>query len=145
MKQSEKLRISNKKITQKNLPLNLRMEIYKVALQMKQNGLTYKEISNILSPKYGIKIPEDTIYRWVKNRNRPDGVFNKFTLKPSPNLSYLIGVFLGDGCTRVEPKRYKYFVRLKVKDREFAEEFAKRCAKLMGRTKPYLVYSFYEL
>jgi len=125
--------------TQKCLPLDLRIKIYKISRKLKFEGLTYKEISDILSIEFGIKIPRDTTYRWVKYRNKPDGTFNKFISKPSQELSYVIGVFLGDGCLRTQADNYEYAIRLKVKDKEFAEEFSRALAKILNKGKPYSV------
>jgi len=128
------------RVTQKILPLDVRLKIYERAKGMRRQGFTYKKISNILSKKYHIKIPKDTIYHWISDRNRPDGVFNKFIPKSSPELSYVIGVFLGDGYLKIEPKNYRYVIRLKVKDKEFAEEFSRALVKILNKTKPYKIW-----
>jgi len=128
------------RVTQKILPLDVRLKIYERAKGMRRQGFTYKKISNTLSKRYHIKIPKDTIYHWISDRNRPDGVFNKFIPKPSPELSYVIGVFLGDGYLKIEPKNYRYVIRLKVKDKEFAEEFSRTLAKILHKDKPYLIW-----
>lgn len=44
----------------------------------------------------------------------------------------MLGVIYGDGYV------WKRFSRLKVKDKDFSEEFGKYVAKLIGRQKPYL-------
>lgn len=64
----------------------------------------------------------------------------KFSPKPSPELSYTIGVFLGDGCVKIQPKGYRYIVKLKVKDKEFVEEFSRILSKLLDKSKPYAVW-----
>lgn len=50
-------------------------------------------------------------------------------LEPSPELSYVIGVHLGDGSLHKKGNG-KYVIKLKVIDREFAEAFAKALEKL---------------
>ena len=76
-------------MTQKFLPLDKRLEIYEIAIGMKKKNLTRKKISNILSMKYGIKIPEETIYRWINKRNKPDVFLINLLLNPHQNLVML--------------------------------------------------------
>jgi len=45
--------------------------------------------------------------------------------EPTFNLGYVIGVILGDGCIYMNSRKYKYFIQLIVKDKDFAEFFAK--------------------
>ena len=52
--------------------------------------------------------------------------------EPSRQLSFVIGAFLGDG-TFVEDSDYHHFVRLSVRDLEFAEAFNHSVAKLLLR------------
>lgn len=63
---------------------------------------------------------------------------NSVRLEPSLKLAYVIGVMFGDGSVsfRKSGRSYKYRIRLKVVDREFAEEF-KRCLEALG-LKPSL-------
>ncbi len=49
-------------------------------------------------------------------------------------------MYVGDGSVRVNKK--DRFLSLKVKDRELAEEAARRLAVVMGRSKPYAVGRF---
>ncbi len=51
-------------------------------------------------------------------------------MSPSPGLSYIIGVYLGDGYIRAREREYHYIISLKVKDKEFAKKFARYLKKL---------------
>jgi len=57
------------------------------------------------------------------------------SLRPSEELAYVIGAVLGDGYV-CQLRKYCYFVFLRVKDLEFAEEFAKCIAMVLGRDPP---------
>lgn len=59
------------------------------------------------------------------------GRANVVDLSPSPELSYVIGAVLGDGTLYIHSRRHE--ISLTVKDRDFAEEFAIRFGKLLGR------------
>jgi len=61
--------------------------------------------------------------RWIKGITKPAGV-SQVNIEPSPHFSYFLGALLGDGNIRKVEKSYKYEIRLRVKDREFAEKFA---------------------
>jgi len=62
------------------------------------------------------------------------GKINVADLSPSPCLSYVIGVVLGDGYLRkgIGTNR-AHLVVLTVKDKEFTEEFARCLGKLIRR------------
>ena len=115
------------------------MEIYENSKKLYNNGFGIKEISHKLFSEYKIQVPKDTIYRWVKNRNKPNGTFNVFVPKMSSELSYIVGVLFGDGTIRIRPQYYDYSIRLKVKDKDFAETFSMALAKTLNKPKPYLI------
>lgn len=123
------------------LLLSLRMKIYNDSITLARSGLSSYKIAEILSSKYKIKVSRSTIYRWIKNHNKPDGAFNNFTFKKSKELSYVIGVLLGDGQIKIEPKQYHYRLRLRVKDREFAEEFARCLQIILEKKTPCKIYT----
>ncbi|MCD6418269.1 hypothetical protein J7M00_05750 [bacterium] len=54
----------------------------------------------------------------------------KPNLKPSPTLSYILGVLLGDGCCYANPKRREYRVQLISKDEKFAKSFYKALTEI---------------
>jgi len=112
--------------------------IYKAieeARALRQKGLSYSEIARILRAK-GVKVSRVTVMRWCKGLHDPRNRLNSVKLDPSPELAYVIGVIFGDGSVSFKKRDYKYRIRLKVVDREFAEEF-KRCLEALG-LKPSL-------
>jgi intein-encoded DNA endonuclease-like protein len=58
--------------------------------------------------------------------------FRPVSLPFSSDFGYILGSLFGDGCLHLEKNRQKWMICLDVKDKEFAEEFAKainRCFK----------------
>jgi intein-encoded DNA endonuclease-like protein len=52
--------------------------------------------------------------------------------RPSPALSYVIGVETGDGFLNVKAKSYQYRIRLRAVDGEFVEAFNQAVSKVLG-------------
>ncbi len=105
--------------------------------ELRDRGLSYSEIARTLESK-GVKVSRVTVMRWCKGLHDPFNRMNSAKLEPSPELAYIVGVMFGDGSTsfRKSGRSYKYRIRLKVVDKEFAEEF-KRCLEEVG-LKPSL-------
>jgi len=131
------INISKIKKERKYLPLEIRLQMYDDVIELRKQGLTYKEIQRKIYEKYGKQIFLPQICNWINKKHCPLGKVNKFDDRPSPELSYIIGVILGDGFKRFDGKGY--LLRLAVDDKEFAEEFGKCLAKVLGR-KPYKPY-----
>ena len=88
-------------------------------------GLTVTEIGKRLG------ITAAGVNYWMSKFNLCGQRHVKFLLfEPSPALSYVLGVILGDGCVN-KRKNGGYTIRLNVKDREFANSFSK-AMRLIG-------------
>lgn len=112
---------------------NERVEVYEKATQLRKNGLGPSRISRLLD------VPKSTLCGWFYANQHPLGWTHQFSTKPSEALSYVIGVYLGDGTAYYNKTSQCYRVALKVKDRKFAESFSKNLARVVGRNKPYKV------
>ncbi|MCD6300792.1 MAG: hypothetical protein J7L82_01830 [Staphylothermus sp.] len=55
----------------------------------------------------------------------------------SPDLSYVIGAWLGDGTLACRKSKQEYIIKLLVKDHDFAEEWGRRLSCALQRNKPY--------
>jgi intein-encoded DNA endonuclease-like protein len=82
-----------------------------------------------------VQFPRSAIIHWINGKHKPLGNVNKFDEKPSSELTYIIGAIFSDGYKYFDNKGY--LLRLAVNDKEFAEEFGRCLAKILGRKKPY--------
>ena len=105
-----------------------RKELYDLVMSLRANGMTYGEIIKTILAKHRTRIRKSHISDWVSGRHHPYGSTYEFQPTPSPELAYLIGVAKGDGTVRVQ--KWNHRIRLRVIDKDFAEEFD-RCASLV--------------
>ncbi|ASJ03129.1 hypothetical protein A3L09_07620 [Thermococcus profundus] len=98
-------------------------EVQKSALELREQGLSYSQITERIAEEFNVKVSKATVLRWCRGTHNTFNKMRKVNLKPSPALAYIIGAYFGDG-TATKGSRYKYNVKLKVVDREFAETFA---------------------
>jgi len=119
----------------KYLPLEIRAKMYDDVIELRKQGLTQREIQKIIYGKYRIQISIRNIYNWINGKHKPLGRVNKFDEKPSPELEYINGVMFSDGFKYFD--NGKHILCLSVKDKEFAEEFGRCLAKVLGKKKPY--------
>jgi intein-encoded DNA endonuclease-like protein len=122
----------------KYLPRELRIKIYERVRALRSQGLSYSQIRDVIKREYGIVLSDSQMSEWVHGVHSPyNGIWipSLELLKPSEDLAYVIGAMLGDGYPRKKSRNKKdhYIIRLGVKDKEFAEEFARRLAKVLGR------------
>jgi intein-encoded DNA endonuclease-like protein len=124
----------------RHLPRELRIRLFDEVNKLRRNGLTYSEIIDKIRQRYGVRLCRSNVSYWLRGIKSP---FNgryipsiEF-LSPSEELAYVIGVIVGDGyATRSEHviKNYnRVRIGLMVKDREFAAEFGRCLAKVLGR------------
>ncbi len=94
-----------------------------------------------IEEEYGIGLSESNISYWVRGIHIPEReAYNKPDFSKKEEISWLAEIFAGDGTINVSKEGKK--LRLKVKDRELAEEASKVFARVMGREKPYAVGRF---
>ncbi len=99
-------------------------DAYKLALKLKEENPTwgYKKIRKKIREELGIWIPATTVYDWITGRSKP----NITPLKVCPELGYVIGALMSD-CT------WSSKVKLRVKDEDFAKEFAHALKRVTGK------------
>ncbi len=121
------------------LPRELRIRLFDEVIGLRNRGLSYREIVDEIYRKHGIKLSKSHISFWVRGLNSPYNrgyIPSVGFLKASEELAYMIGVVLGDGYAtkgRTIKNYNNVKVGLKVKDREFAVEFARCLAMVLGR------------
>jgi intein-encoded DNA endonuclease-like protein len=124
----------------KCLPRELRIKLYDEVKKLRRDGLTYVEIIEEIQRRYGVRLYEPNVSRWIHRIHSPyNGRYIPSIefLRPSEELAYVIGAKVGDGYVARRGRAIKGYNRvtigLKVKDREFAEEFGRCLAKVLGR------------
>ncbi len=91
--------------------------------KLREDGLSYSGISRKIGKEFNVRISKATVLRWCKGTNDTFNKTKKVQLTPSPELAYVVGAYFGD-ASATEGSNYRYKVKLKVIDREFAEAFA---------------------
>jgi len=84
-----------------------------------------------------IRLSKSSISEWVRGIHNPSSGKNKFRAVASPELALVIGVIAGDGNLNVHGCNYEML--LSVTDRDFAEEFSRCLAKILGKPNLYKV------
>jgi len=110
--------------------LSRRIRAYGEAVHLAQRGRSITEISNETG------MPDATIRGWLVHSRRPWTRYELFRPTSSDQLSYVIGVYMGDGS--ISRWRNRFSLRLSVKDKEFADKFSSTCAQILGK-EPYSV------
>lgn len=109
----------------RSLPLDERMELYNQAMKLRrERGWGKVRIGKYLNLNY------DSVKSWIYLRKHPDARFRIPDLSPSPELSYVIGVYCGDGYATTS-----FQIGLRTIDKDFAEEFARCLAKVCKRER----------
>ena len=94
----------------------------KRAEELRRGGLSYRKVSERISEEFDVKVSKTTVMRWCKGTNDPFNKTKRIDLDASPELAYIVGAYFGD-ASATEGSNYRYKVKLKVVDREFAEAF----------------------
>ncbi len=92
--------------------------------ELRKGGLSYREISEQIGREFDVKISKATVLRWCKGTNNTFNKTKRVRLSPLPELAYIVGAYFGD-ASATAGRNYRYKVKLKVVDREFAEAFRK--------------------
>ncbi len=126
----------------RKIPLKIRLLIYDYATELHLSGLNTIQIKKSIFKNFGVSVRTNTIYRWTSGRNKPFGLIRIFREEPSKELSYIIGVYLGDGNIKSKIINYQYIFSVKVKDKDFANAVSISLAKLLQKNKPYALLKF---
>lgn len=121
------------------LPIEQRVRAYNEALRLRRQGLSYRNIVERIQRVDKIRLTTSHVDYWVRGVKSPLRTLNKFTANPTSELAGVIGGMLSDGdrhLYKTQKGSYAYEIRLRVKDREYAEAFGYDLAKVLGREKP---------
>ena len=122
-------------VVKKYRSLEERLRLYEEVIKLRKQGLGYARIAKSIEEKYGFPLNPSTIRYWVKGKRTPLGRCNRIV--EGPELAYVVSAWLGDGELALDRRNYKHHVKLAVKDYDFAEEWGRRLAEALGRSKPY--------
>jgi len=131
------------------LPRELRIKLYNEVVGLRRRGLTYREVINWVWRRHGVRLSKSHVSYWTRGLHSPlNGRYVPSIefLKPSTELAYVIGVVLGDGYIDKKKRVVKGYNRIRigldVKDKDFADEFARCLGKVLGRSpkKPRIRY-----
>ncbi len=88
----------------------------------------------------GLQVPSrGTVQRWVHKRSSPSTSMRTFEPVPSNELSFFVAAWIGDGWADEADGGKR--MRLKVRSRSFAEEFARCASVILSKSKPYCVWT----
>ena len=118
-------------------PLADRMKAYEEVRRLMGEGVTSPSAVMKRLNASGIRAPaRQTVDRWMLGRNAPTTSVNVFVPRPSPELSFFIGAWLGDGWADENDGGKRML--LKVRSYDFAKEFADSAGKILGKEGSYL-------
>jgi intein-encoded DNA endonuclease-like protein len=129
--------IQNEVRIRKYLPLEVRVRLRSRVLELAKLPISYQQIQTEIFDSTHIRLSKGSISEWVRGIHNPSGGKNKFRAVASPELAYVIGVIAGDGNLNVHG--YNYEMLLSVTDRDFAKEFSRCLAKILGKSNLYKV------
>lgn len=105
-------------------------------------NLNVPMLRHMLSARFP-RIPHRmTLSRWIAGETCPSTSMNTFRPEPSEELSFFLGAWLGDGWAD-EADGGKRLL-LKVRSREFAEEFARCATRILNKAKTYKIREISE-
>jgi|GEM_PF-2156018 len=115
-------------------PIEERVNLYNQAMGLREE----KGWGNIRIAK-ALGIDDQTVAHWIYDGREPCGGFKVPDLSPSPELSYILGVYYGDGSAYRDGACY--LIKLEAKDQDFVQEFGEQLSKIIeGRGEPYHVW-----
>ncbi len=115
-------------------PTQLRAELHLSVLELRREGLSYNQIITEVEKLFRVKLWKSHISGWVTGSHRPYGSVRVLNTNPNAELGYVIGVMMGDATMSVS--HFNYMIKLRVSDKEFAQEFARCLSVILRRTAP---------
>ncbi|NJE60974.1 LAGLIDADG family homing endonuclease [Thermococcus sp. 21S7] len=115
--------------TLRDLPPSDVERIQERARQLRESGMSYLKIAQELAEEFNVSVSKATVLRWCKGSHNTFNKTKRVNLEPSPELAYIVGAYLGDAS--LSERNYQYRIRLKVVDREFAQNF-ERAVRAIG-------------
>jgi DNA endonuclease len=115
------------------IPLEKRIKLYDEALELHDKGFGVHAIEERFRSLHGYSVASTNISKWIYHGARPDTRANMPDFTPSPQLSYFLGAFKGDGFKWTNPKRRIFRIGFRVKDKDFAQSASNAIAHVLRR------------
>ena len=117
-----------------------RIKVYEMVRDAVSAGRFVSATDFIRSNKdCGCALPSrETVRRWAVGSKPPFSGKNLFAARPSKDLSFFLGAWLGDGWGDKNDGGKR--MRLKVRSADFAKEFAHSATMILRKTKPYATW-----
>ena len=112
-----------------------REKLCHLVLELRREGLSYSQIIERMEAEQGVILRKSHVSEWINGKHKPFGYVKAFDAKPSPELAYVIGVKMGDASMSFS-RNYNYMLKLRVTDKEFAEEFSRCLGVILARKVP---------
>jgi|GEM_PF-1394601 len=114
----------------------IRLKAFDLLVKLKNGNVSRHEIVQRIHNEFGI--PIGSAYDWYKGKCVPYG--RRGTIEIKPELFYVLGALLGDGCI-YNWKTTNYYVIL-VGDKKFTKKYAKLLGTCIAqKVKPYIIRS----
>jgi intein-encoded DNA endonuclease-like protein len=125
-------------------PVHDRLETYEAVRKRVEEGvpLEYSKLINDLRIAGYVLPSRMTLRRWIDGKTSPFSGKRIFIPRPSEELSFFIGAWLGDGWGDENDGGKRML--LKVRSYDFAKEFADCAAKILGKSDSYWVRRVHE-
>jgi intein-encoded DNA endonuclease-like protein len=116
-----------------------RMKAYVMVRRLIEEGIEERpEFLMLRLEQEGLAVPSrHTVLRWARNTHSPTSSLQLFEPRPSEELSFFLGAWLGDGWADENDGGKRLL--LKVRSYDFAKEFADCATKILSKTDPYRV------
>jgi len=121
------------------IPTARRGEIFSEVLRLKAEhaGLRVAELKRLLMARHPTLPSRRTLGDWLGGETNPLASANSFDSRPSEELSFFLGAWIGDGWGDENDGGKRML--LKVRSYDFAKEFADCAAKVLAKTDSYWV------
>src|SRR5260370_16428367 len=125
----------------KDLPAEERIRTYHEALRVFARGENAYQTWRRVSSSNDVKLHRNTVYFWTIGKRDPSKKhLGRVISGPSPELSCAIMAAKGDGCTGKRDQGVKgqqYVTDFRVREKDFAEEFASSARSALHPLSPH--------
>src|SRR3989338_9675747 len=102
----------------------LRLKAFDLMNELKGNNLPRKEVIDRICEEFSV--PKGTLYNWYANIEYRYGGRGEVTA--NPELFYVLGALLGDGCIYHWKKLNRHIINI-AGEKEFTEKYADKLSK----------------